>query len=604
MKYRFNYGSLLGFAIAFLAATAYSTPPAAPTNVRAIILPAEILFTWDESPGADYYKVYRGGPTRRWVPLSPVTEPRFRDTDFVPLPGYYQISAYNNAGEVSATAPFMVSNVTSSISLIGVTPRPVSDTSFAVAWTVDGPMPFRGYGYGFPWDGGDGMLEVGPDLDHMKLVGFKSVASSRHEFIVENLEPNTTYTYRLTSVGPNKAGFTYWNTFTTRPYVAPPPAVISLTSANPTLIADEDKPVEFVLTANNRDGTPLSAFVTGTLDGIVWGSPPNLTFLPNPERQSATIIYCGYTDGVFTNYVSVIVTVRPFQDPPIALDKSFSFVEDNAGSFFLQAAGWDFDPNLVDCEIVSGPTNGTLRGWTTPKLQRAYIPNTNSSGIDHFTYRCFYNNSTGNIATVRLFVMPVNDAPVTLPQSVTVPSQTAQRITLNAYEPDALGDIWGSQMMSYGIVSVPNRGSVSYFEPSAGLLPLSVVYTPAAGYAGTDSFSYFLADGQYSSTGLVSVLVLPPPQPAAPGNLTATAARRNLIDLTWADNSDNEDGFRIERTPSGTNVWVEIGRVGSNVGSFTATGQKANKVYDFRVRAFNPAGNSAYSNTASTKARK
>lgn len=411
MKARFKQGASLGLAITFLSATAYSTPPAAPANVRAIILPAEILFTWDESPGADYYKVYRGGPTRRWVPLSPVTEPRFRDTDFVPLPGYYQIAAYNDAGEVAATAPFVVSNVTSSISLIGVTPRPVSDTSFAVAWTVDGPSPFRGYGYGFPWDGGDGMLEAGPDLDHMKLVGFRAVASSRHEFTVENLEPNTTCFYRLTSVGPNKAGFTYWNTFTTRPYVAPPPTVVSLTSANPALAVDEDTPAEFVLTANNRDGTPLLAFATGSLDGAVWGASPNFTFLPNPEKQSATIIYCAYTDGVVTNSVSVLVTIRPFQDPPIALDKSFSFIEDNAGSFFLQAAGWNFDPNLVDCEIVSGPTNGTLRRWTTPNLQRAYIPNTNSSGIDHFTYRCFYNNSTGNIGTVRLFVTPVERRP-------------------------------------------------------------------------------------------------------------------------------------------------------------------------------------------------
>ena len=65
--------------------------------------------------------------------------------------------------------------------------------------------------------------------------------------MAENLEPNTAYFYRLTSAGPGAAGFTYWNTFTTRPFVAPPPAMISLTDFNPLLIVDEDTPTDFTL---------------------------------------------------------------------------------------------------------------------------------------------------------------------------------------------------------------------------------------------------------------------------------------------------------------------------------------------------------------------
>src|SRR6266508_445517 len=35
----------------------HAVPPAAPTNVRAVVLPAEVLLTWDASAGADHYRV-------------------------------------------------------------------------------------------------------------------------------------------------------------------------------------------------------------------------------------------------------------------------------------------------------------------------------------------------------------------------------------------------------------------------------------------------------------------------------------------------------------------------------------------------------------------
>ncbi len=61
----------------------HAVPPAAPTNVRAVVLPAEVLLTWDASAGADHYRVYRADLDRRWMPIATqVTAPRYRDTDF------------------------------------------------------------------------------------------------------------------------------------------------------------------------------------------------------------------------------------------------------------------------------------------------------------------------------------------------------------------------------------------------------------------------------------------------------------------------------------------------------------------------------------------
>jgi Domain of unknown function (DUF1929)/Glyoxal oxidase N-terminus/Fibronectin type III domain len=84
--------------------------------------------------------------------------------------------------------------------------------------------------------------------------------------------------------------------------------------------------------------------------------------------------------------------------------------------------------------------------------------------------------------------------------------------------------------------------------------------------------------------------------PTAPSNLTATATACQQITLGWTDNSDNETGFKIERSRDGT-MWRQIDAVGANVTSYVSNLRFSGLRY-FRVRAYNNAGNSDYSNTA------
>jgi Calx-beta domain len=73
---------------------------------------------------------------------------------------------------------------------------------------------------------------------------------------------------------------------------------------------------------------------------------------------------------------------------------------------------------------------------------------------------------------------------------------------------------------------------------------------------------------------------------------TAPAAAAQLT-LSWTDNSNNEDGFRIERRISGGS-FAQIAVVAANVTSFIDSGVTAGTTYCYRVRAYNQAGASAY----------
>jgi hypothetical protein len=94
----------------------------------------------------------------------------------------------------------------------------------------------------------------------------------------------------------------------------------------------------------------------------------------------------------------------------------------------------------------------------------------------------------------------------------------------------------------------------------------------------------------------LSANIVPPP--AAPSGLNARGFGDDGIFLTWTDNANDEQGFRIERRlePSGT--FAEIAQIGPALTShsYLDEGLTMGETYTYRVCAFNFAGDSAYSN--------
>ncbi len=83
--------------------------------------------------------------------------------------------------------------------------------------------------------------------------------------------------------------------------------------------------------------------------------------------------------------------------------------------------------------------------------------------------------------------------------------------------------------------------------------------------------------------------------PAAPSGLAAAAISGVQINLSWVDNSTNEQRFKIERNTGTNGVYSQIGEVGPGVTNFNDTTLLPTSGYYFyRVRAGNAAGDSAY----------
>ncbi len=107
-----------------------------------------------------------------------------------------------------------------------------------------------------------------------------------------------------------------------------------------------------------------------------------------------------------------------------------------------------------------------------------------------------------------------------------------------------------------------------------------------------------VGDSAYSNEAFSTTWPEPLTAPETPSGLMATAVSHNQIDLTWQDNADNEDWFKIERKKIGE-IFGLIHSTGANTTSWSDTGIDPDTTYYYRVLAYNSAGDSLYSNESS-----
>ncbi len=166
--------------------------------------------------------------------------------------------------------------------------------------------------------------------------------------------------------------------------------------------------------------------------------------------------------------------------------------------------------------------------------------------------------------------------------------------------------------------STDSDGTIASWSWEFGDGNSSTAQNPTHVYAAEGTYTVSLAvsdNDSASDTVTTSVMVTAPnvAPPAAPTNLALTVHASGKgknkvitgVDLTWADNSNNEDGFKIERceeTGRGKNKscpWSEIAVLPNpDVSSYSDS--PGNGTFKYRVGAYNSEGDSAYSNAKKT----
>jgi formylglycine-generating enzyme required for sulfatase activity len=108
------------------------------------------------------------------------------------------------------------------------------------------------------------------------------------------------------------------------------------------------------------------------------------------------------------------------------------------------------------------------------------------------------------------------------------------------------------------------------------------------------TFTLKTVDTAGNASSGVTTVATPAAPPSAPSNLQLSVVSDTQIDLSWTDNAANETGFEIER--DGT---VVASDVAADTESYSDTGLSSNTSYDYRVRAVNAAGASAWTDQMS-----
>ncbi|UCH65008.1 MAG: hypothetical protein JSW63_10400, partial [Ignavibacterium sp.] len=148
--------------------------------------------------------------------------------------------------------------------------------------------------------------------------------------------------------------------------------------------------------------------------------------------------------------------------------------------------------------------------------------------------------------------------------------------------------------LTFSIENLPSFGSFVDNGDGSNI----ITFAPDPGESGTFSDILVITsdDGlpALSDTISFTLIVLDIAVIIAPDNLNASALVENEVELSWRDNSNNEDGFIIERMIPLIEEYQSIENVESNVTSYIDTSVIDGQCYNYKIKAINNFTESGY----------
>jgi hypothetical protein len=276
---------------------------------------------------------------------------------------------------------------------------------------------------------------------------------------------------------------------------------------NDSVVTDEDTEVSFDPLANDSDidGDPfILVDHENPKHGTLSLNGTTFTYTPDPDftgkdhfdysiRDQPQAGADGTADQARTTEGTVVITVNPVDDAPVANDDVYLTDEDTVlapedGVFSNDS---DADGDDLTGFVTVQPTNGTLV-FNTVDGTFTYTPNLNFNGLDSFTYGIIDGTGLQDNATVVINVSPVNDDPVAVNDSYTVAEDT----TLSVAAPGVLAndtDIDAGANLTATLATGPATGTLTFNGDG------SFTYVPVADASGDVTFTYTVFDGVATS---------------------------------------------------------------------------------------------------------
>lgn len=146
----------------------------------------------------------------------------------------------------------------------------------------------------------------------------------------------------------------------------------------------------------------------------------------------------------------------------------------------------DLDGDALVISEVNTPNNGGTVTINQTGDSLIYTPAADFSGEETFTYTVSDGNGGTDTATVTVTVDSMNDTPIVVGDSFSIAADSSDNfldILANDSDPD------GDPLTIIDVTEPDNGGTVSISSDGTGL-----IYTPAAGFTGTETFTYNVQD--------------------------------------------------------------------------------------------------------------
>ena len=335
--------------------------------------------------------------------------------------------------------------------------------------------------------------------------------------------------------------------------------------------------------SNNETGFSLERSTNAINYSVIATLPPDTNSYVDPGRNPGSTYWYrlrAFNAEGYTQYASVGVIMPP--DVPAA-PTNLTVTPISSSVLRLTWSDNSDNESRFDVYRSSDGTNFGIIQYLGPNTTS--YDDANLAPNTLYYYRVYASTSSAstasNQASGRTLPNPPS-APANL--QVSAPANNQLRLTWTDTSPDESGfkidrspdgASWGTSF------TVNGANQTSYLD--SGLPAATTFYYRVRAFSG---------GGESANSNVASGTTNPPP-PDAPSNLTVQGVGTTSVQLSWQDNSNNEEGFRVRRTTP-TLPPVEA-LVPANGTGYEDTGLHSNTTYTYEVSAYSQYGTSAYS---------